>query len=135
VANEPSNSGANQPGRRSTIIAAGLLLLALAWVVIYTNRGAFLSPLALVVVAAIGVAALLLQLRLRPNVSAVPAQNASVRGSLWINALGVLFALAAVLSDLFHLAPAYMLISALIAVVCFAVSGMVVLSALRKGRG
>jgi peptidoglycan/LPS O-acetylase OafA/YrhL len=131
---EPSNSGANPPGRGGTIVAAGLLLLALAWIVIYTNRGAFLSPLALVVVAAIGVAALLLQLRLRPNVPPMSTRNTSARGSLWINALGVLFAVVAVVSDLFHLPPAYMLISALLAVVCFAVSGVVVLSALRKGR-
>jgi hypothetical protein len=133
VPDEPSNSGANPPGRGGTIVAAGLLLLALAWVVIYTNRGAFQSPLALVVVAAIGVAALLLQLRLRPSVPATSTRNTSVRSSLWINALGVLFSLAAVLSDLYHLPPAYMLISALIAVVCFAVSGVVVLSALRRG--
>ena len=46
-------------------MAAGLLLVALALVVIYTSRGAFFNPLALVVVAAIGLAALLLQLRLR----------------------------------------------------------------------
>jgi hypothetical protein len=40
--------------RQPTLIAAGLLLAALALVVIYTNRGEFMSPLALVVVAAIG---------------------------------------------------------------------------------
>jgi hypothetical protein len=45
------------------VIAAGLLILALALVVIYTGPRAFVSPIALVVVAAIGVAALLLQVR------------------------------------------------------------------------
>jgi len=38
--------------RRWTVIASGLLILALALVVIYTKAGAFLSPIALVVVAA-----------------------------------------------------------------------------------
>ncbi len=49
--------------RRWKVIASGLLLLALAVIVIYTGPNAFLSPIALVVVAAIGLAALLLQLR------------------------------------------------------------------------
>jgi hypothetical protein len=79
--------------RQPTLIAAGLLLAALALVVIYTNRGEFMSPLALVVVAAIGLAALLLQLRLRPGLSS------SVRGPIWLNAIGVVFALAAVFAD------------------------------------
>jgi uncharacterized membrane protein len=112
--------------RRSTLVAAGLLLVALALVVTYTNRGAFLSPLALVVVAAIGLAALLLQLRLRPDLSS------SSRGPLWLNGMGVIFALGAVLADFFHRASAVILVSALAAVVSFGVSGIIVLSALRK---
>jgi hypothetical protein len=40
--------------RRWTVIASGLLLLALALVVIYTEPNAFDSPVALVVVSAIG---------------------------------------------------------------------------------
>ncbi|MFZ0772315.1 MAG: hypothetical protein WCA49_19130 [Candidatus Sulfotelmatobacter sp.] len=111
---------------RLTLVAAGLLLIALALVVIYTNRGAFQSPLALVVVAAIGVAALLLQLRLRPDLPS------SIRGQLWLNGLGVVFALGAVCADFLHFNPAVMLIAALAAVVSFAVSGIIVLSALRK---
>ncbi len=122
-----SNSGPNH-GHRPTLAAAGLLLVALALVVIYTSRGAFLSPLALVVVAAIGVAALLLQLRLRPGTSS------SLRGPLWLNGLGVAFALGAVFADLLHLNAALMLVAALVAVVSFAVSGIIVLNALRKGR-
>lgn len=53
--------------RRWTVIAAGLLILALALVVIYTGPAAFLSPIALVVVAAIGLAALLFQIRFRQD--------------------------------------------------------------------
>jgi len=122
---EPASNLDPKP-RRPTLVAAGLLLAALALVVIYTTRGAFFSPLALVVVAAIGLAALLLQLRLRPT--------SSVRGPLWLNAVGVLSALVALLADFVHLNPAVMLIEALVAVVSFAVSGVIVLSGLRKRR-
>lgn len=115
------------PRRRPTLVSAGLLLVALALVVIYTSHRAFLSPLALVVVAAIGFAALLLQLRLRPDIS-------SIRGPLWLNGTGVVFALAAVLADFLHFNSAVMLIAALAAVVFFALSGIIVLSALRKRR-
>jgi hypothetical protein len=124
----PDGSSKTEPNarRRSTLVAAGMLLLALALVVIYTNRGAFFSPLALVVVAAIGLAALLLQLRLRPDLAS------SIRGPLWLNGIGVFFALGAVFADFLHLNSALTLIAALAAVVSFAISGIIVLSALRK---
>lgn len=128
----PSNPGSG-PRRRPAIVAAGLLLVALALVVIYTSRRAFLSPVALVVVAAIGVAALLLQLRLRPDVPS-SLQASSARGPLWLNWIGVACAVAAVFADVVHLNAAVMLIAALAAVVAFAVSGIIVLAALRKGR-
>jgi len=111
--------------RRWSIIAAGLLLLALALVVLYTSRAAFYSPLALVVVGAIGFAALLLQLRLRKD--SLPHAHAP----LWLNLLALLFAGGALLTDVLHL-PAWMLASALAAVICFAISGIVVLRELRK---
>ena len=126
----PSNPGHNPQPRGATMVAAGLLLAALALVVLYTGRGAFLSPLALVVVAAIGVAALLLQLRLRPDLS--PVRASSARGPLWLNALGVVFAVGALLADVLRLNEMFLLITALAAVVSFAVSGIIVLSALRK---
>lgn len=97
-------------------------------VVIYTSRAAFFSPLALVVVAAIGLAALLLQLRLRKDL------RASVRAPLWLNVLGLLLAVAALFGDVIHLKAMLMLIVALGAVLCFAISGIVVLQALRKRR-
>ena len=118
---------APQP-RRWTLLAAGLLLLALALVVIYTSGRAFSSPLALVVVAAIGLAALLLQLRLRKDLSR------PVRAPLWLNVVGLVFAIGAVVADIFHLSANVMLVAALGAVVCFAVSGIAVLHALRKSR-
>lgn len=128
---DDSPTPAPQP-RGATIVAAGLLLAALALVVLYTSRGAFLSPLALVVIAAIGVAALLLQLRLRPGLSS--STRTSSRGPLWLNAMGVVFAGAAVVADVLHLNAGIMLIAALAAVVSFAVGGIIVLNALRKRR-
>ena len=88
----------------------------------------------MVVVAAIGVAALLLQRRLRPALPSSARASFSVRGPLWLNVLGVVFAVGAVFADVLHLSSALMLISALGAVVSFAVSGIIVLSALRKRR-
>jgi hypothetical protein len=121
--------------RGPTIIAAGLLLAALALVVLYTSQKAFLSPVALVVVAAIGVAALLLQRRLHPNLSQSPQasspKSTPARGLLALNVLGVLFAIAAVAADVFNLNPVVLLIAALAAVVSFAISAIIVLNALR----
>ena len=114
--------------RRWTIFAAALLLLALALVVVYTSSRAFFSPLALVVVAAIGLAALLLQLRFRRDI------GTPVHAPLWLNVLGLACAVAAVGADLLHLDANVMLIAALGAVACFAISGIVVLHALRKPR-
>jgi hypothetical protein len=125
-----SNPGSGPGQRRSTIVAAGLLLAALGLVVLYTSRGAFLSPVALVVIAAIGVAALLLQLRLRPDLS--PSVRSSARAPLWLNAAGVIFAAGALFADVLHFSFTFLLIAALAAVVSFAISGIIVINALRK---
>lgn len=130
---DDSSSPNPDPQRRgSTIIAAGLLIAALALVVLYTSRRAFLSPVALVVVAAIGAAALLLRLRMRPDLST--SKRSSSRAALWLNALGVVFAVAAVSADILSRDSTLMMIAALVAVVSFAVSGIIVLTALRKRR-
>jgi hypothetical protein len=123
---EPSNQAPTPEPRRWTILAAGFLLLALALVVIYTSGSAFFSPLALVVVAAIGLAALLLQLQLRHDI------GTPVRAPLWLNVLGLVFAVAALFADFLHLSPNHMQVAALGAVLCFGGSGIVVLHALRK---
>jgi len=120
------------PTRRWTIFAAALLIFALALVVIYTSHRAFNSPLALVVVAAIGMAALLLQLRLRKNNKVGTDASPRVRSPLWLNVMGVAFAIAAVAADILHWTANAMLVAALGAVVCFAVSGTAVLHSLRK---
>ncbi len=121
-----STSPAESKPRRWGILAAGFLVLALALVVIYTSRAAFSSPLALVVVAAIGLAAILLQLRLRKNL------GGRVRAPLWLNVLGLVFAVAAIFVDALHLGANLLMVAALGAVVCFAVSASTVLHALRK---
>jgi hypothetical protein len=115
--------------RRWTVIASGLLCGALAVVVLYTKRGAFFSPLAVVVVAAIGLAAVLLQLRFYNR-----EQRSPVRSPLWLNLLGILFALAALFADALRLSPELAQIMALGAVSSFGVSGAVVLHAFRKQR-
>jgi len=121
----PNQTSTPKP-RRWTIIAAGLLLLALALVVLYTGRGAFLSPLAMVVVAAIGLAALLLQLRLHKDLTD------RIRAPLWLNVLGLLFAISAVCADILHLHTSFLVVAALGAVVCFAISGARVLQGIRQ---
>jgi uncharacterized membrane protein len=118
-----------QPKSRTWgVISAGLLLLALAIVVLYTSRPAFSSPLALVVVAAIGLAALLLQLRLQKDV------QTPVHAPLWLNVLGLILAMVSIFADVLRLRATVMMIAALGAVLCFAMSGIVVFKALRKRR-
>ncbi len=107
------------------MIAAGLLVLALALVVIYTGPRAFLSPTALVVVSAIGLAALLLQLRFRRELP-------SVKSPLWLNVLGLLCAMASLFSDYLHIKRSVLDLVAFSAVVCFGISGSLILHALRR---
>lgn len=113
-------------GRR-TVIASGLLILALALVVIYTGPNAFLSPIALVVVAAIGLAALLLQVRFRQDLP-------HVRSPFWLNILGLLCALAALAADFLRMPRRTLEVVAFAAVICFGVSGSLILHALRRPR-
>ena len=111
------------------MIASGLLCAALAVVVIYTRRGAFLSPLAVVVVAAIGLAAALLQVRFYNRERHTP-----VRSPMWLNLLGIVFALAAVFAGSLGFGSEVAQIMALGAVASFGVSGAIILHAFRKQR-
>jgi drug/metabolite transporter (DMT)-like permease len=115
--------------RRWTVIAAGLLCGLLALVVIYPKSNAFRSPLAVVVVAAIGLAAVLAQLRFYNR-----AQSKPVRAPLWLNILGIVFALAALFADVFHLSSDMAQLMALGAIVSFSISSAVILHAFRKRR-
>ncbi len=111
--------------RRWTVIASGMLVLALALVVLYASRSAFHSPLAVVVLAAIGFVAVLLQLRLRPN---------SVRAPRWLNVAGIVFAICAVFADRLRLSANLSQVTALGAVGCFGISSFIMLDGIRKSR-
>jgi uncharacterized membrane protein len=111
--------------RRWTVIASGLLLLALALVVIYTQPRAFFSPVALVVVAAIGLAAILLQVRFRKDLP-------SVSSPLWLNILGLLCAMFSLFADYFGMTRRTLEMSAFAAVICFGISGSLILHSLRR---
>ncbi len=111
--------------RRWTVIASGLLLLALALVVIYTRLNAFRSPVALVVVSAIGLAALLLQVWFRRDLP-------NIRSPLWLNILGILCAMLSLFADNLRLTRRMLDLVAFAAVVCFGISGSLILRALRR---
>lgn len=115
--------------RRITVIASGLLCGALALVVIYTRRSEFFSPLAVVVIAAIGAAAVLLQLWLRNREHAEV-----VHPPIWLNSLGIVLALVALFSGRLRLSPEVTQLVALGAVGSFAVSSAVILHAFRKDK-
>ncbi len=117
----------NYSSRRWTVIASGLLCGALAIVVLFTNRGAFFSPLAVVVMGAVGLAAVLMQLRLQNK-----EQAQSSSSPAWLNVLGILFALAAFFVDLFHVNSQVTEALALGAVASFGVSGVIILRSFRK---
>ena len=114
--------------RRWSVIAAGLLILAIGLVVMFTGNAAFHSPTAAVVLAAVGLVAVLMQLRLRP--AAAPR----VRAPQWLSLIGIAFALAALFADYLKLSPGMYQVSALGAVGCFGVSGVIVLDGIRRSR-
>jgi uncharacterized membrane protein len=115
--------------RRWTVISAGLLCGLLALVVIYPKPNAFRSPLAVVVVAAIGLVAVLMQLRFYNR-----AHSRPVRAPVWLNILGIVFALAALFADVLHLSSDMAQLMALGAIGSFAISSAVILHAFRKRR-
>jgi len=125
-----TSSGSGSPSkskvaRRWTVIASGLLLLALALVVIYTGPNAFLSPVALVVVAAIGLAALLLQVWFHRDLP-------NIHSPLWLNVLGILCAMVSLFADYLRMTRRMLDLVAFAAVVCFGISGSLILHALRR---
>ena len=114
--------------RRWSVIASGLLILALGLVVMYTSRRAFMSPVALVVVAAIGFAALLLQVRFRRDMP-------GLRSPLWLNILGLVCAGAVLIADYFRMSQTALELAAFAAVGCFGLSGTLILGSIRRRRG
>jgi len=127
TASGPQFQSPSKVARRWTVIASGLLLLALALVVIYTGPNAFMSPVALVVVAAIGLAALLLQVRFRRELP-------HIHSPLWLNVLGIVCAMVTLFADNFRMTRRALDLVAFAAVFCFGVSGSLILRALRRRR-
>jgi hypothetical protein len=107
------------------VIASGLLLLALALIVIYTGPNAFYSPVAMVVVAAIGLAALLLQVWFRHDLP-------NIHSPLWLNILGILCAMVSLFADYLRMTSRMLDLTAFAAVFCFGISGLLILHALRR---
>lgn len=101
----------------------------LALVIIYTKPRAFRSPLAVVVVAAIGLAALLLQIALYNR-----QQGESLRAPTWLNIVGILCALAALFGDVLRMRPQLAQAMAFGAIGAFSISGAVIMHAFRKRR-
>jgi uncharacterized membrane protein len=116
--------------RRWTVLGSGLLCGVLALVVLFTDRHAFFSPRAVIVVAAIGFAAVLLQLRLRNR----DAQNAVHPRVIGLNLVGIACALVALFSDLLHLRSDVVQLLAFGAVGSFAISSAVIMHSFRKPR-
>jgi len=115
--------------RRWTVILSGLLCGLLALVVIYTKPGAFYSPIAVMIVAAIGLAAVLLQLRFFNR-----QQSQPVHAPVWLNVIGIVMATLALFSDFLHLSWQLGQIMALGAVGSFSISSAIILHAFRKHR-
>jgi FtsH-binding integral membrane protein len=115
--------------RRWSVIASALLCGGLGVIVMYTKRRAFFSPLAVVVVAAIGLAAVLLQLRYYNR-----EHSAAVQAPVWLNVLGVGFALAALFGDFLGMSWQMAQVMALGAVGSFGISSAMILHAFRKHR-
>ena len=113
--------------RRKTVIGSGLLCCALTLVVLFTEPGTFRSPAAVVVVAAIGAAAVLFQLRIRNS-----TQSQSLHSPLWLNVLGILFAVAALFPTALNLGQKLPQTMALASVCSFAISSAIILHSFRK---
>ncbi len=120
----PQPQSQSKVARRWTVIASGLLLLALALVMIYTGPNAFSSPVALVVVAAIGLAALLLQVWFR--------RDLPIHSPLWLNVLGIVCAMVSLFADYLRMTRRALDLVAFAAVICFGISGSLILHALRR---
>jgi len=113
--------------KRKTVLGAGLLCIALTLVVLFTSPAAFRSPVAVIVMALIGTAAVLLQLQLRGE-----SGLSHSRSPLWLNFLGILFAFGTLFPAALHVGPRLVHAMALGAVGSFAISSAIILHSFRK---
>lgn len=112
--------------KRKTVIGAGFLCIALTLVVMFTSRAAFRSPMAVVVMALIGAAAVLLQIQLRHD------DTSRFRPPLWLNTIGILLTIGALFPSALHLGPKFAQAMVLGAVGSFAISSAIILHSFRK---
>ena len=82
------------------------------------------------IVAAIGLAAVLLQLRFYNREQPKP-----LHAPLWLNLLGIVLAVLALFSDVFHLRPSVAEMMPLGAIGAFSISSAVVLDGFRRRKG
>lgn len=115
--------------RRWTVLASGFLCGLLALVVLFTSPRSFHSPIAILVVASIGFAALLLQLRFSSSGNFHAAQPHA-----WLNIVGTMLAIGAVILDFLRVNNQWVQALALGAIVVFGLSGVFILHALRRQR-
>ncbi len=127
---EEISAGRPPRARRWTVLASGTLCGLLGLVVIYTRPSAFNSPIAVMIVAAIGLAAVLLQLRFYNREQPKP-----LHAPLWLNLLGIVLAVLALFSDVFHLRPSVAEMMPLGAIGAFSISSAVVLDGFRRRKG
>ena len=92
----------------------------------FTSRAAFRSPMAMVLMALIGAAAVLLQIQLRHD------DTARFRPPLWLNTIGILLTIGALFPSALHLGPKFAQAMVLGAVGSFAISSAIILHSFRK---
>jgi len=92
----------------------------------FTSPAAFRSPMAVVVMALIGAAAVLLQIQLRHT------ETARFRPQLWLNIVGILLTIGALFPSALHLGPKFAQVMVLGAVGSFAISSAIILHSVRK---
>ena len=112
--------------KRKTVLGAGFLCIALTLVVMFTSPAAFRSPVALVVMALIGAAAVLLQIQLRQS------ESSQLRPPVWLNVAGIIFTIGALFPSALHLGTKLVQAMVLGAVGSFAISSALILHGFRK---
>ena len=104
-----------------------MLCIALTIVVLFTSPAAFRSSAAVIVMALIGAAAVMFQMRLREG-----NQRRSLVASLWLNIVGVILAVAALFPAAMHSGPRLVQALVLGAIGSLAISSAMILHSFRR---